>query len=47
MPVIAIVVARLMKNDKYYGLRPFLVQLGDGKRCARALFQSMSPYAHY
>ncbi|CAG8364206.1 unnamed protein product [Penicillium salamii] len=31
MPVIAIVMARLMKDNTFHGLRPFLVQLTDGK----------------
>lgn len=37
IPVIAIVMARLVNEDKDYGIRPFLVQLGNGKEMCKGV----------
>ena len=37
MPIIAIVMARLIDGDRECGIRPFLVQIGNGKEMCKGI----------
>lgn len=36
-PIVAIVMARLMSDNKDHGIQPILVQLGDGKQMCKGV----------
>ncbi|KAF9250582.1 hypothetical protein LCP9604111_3484 [Penicillium roqueforti] len=43
IPVVAIVMARLVSGDKDCGIRPFLVQLGNGKEMCKGIMSKALP----
>ncbi|KAI3113301.1 hypothetical protein CBS147333_2739 [Penicillium roqueforti] len=43
IPVVAIVMARLVSGDKDSGIRPFLVQLGNGKEMCKGIMSKALP----
>ncbi|KGO62870.1 Acyl-CoA dehydrogenase/oxidase [Penicillium expansum] len=43
IPVVAIVMARLVSEDKDCGIRPFLVQLGNGKEMCKGVISKALP----
>ncbi|KAJ5796931.1 uncharacterized protein N7518_005471 [Penicillium psychrosexuale] len=43
IPVVAIVMARLVSGDKDCGIRPFLVQLGNGKEMCKGVISKALP----
>jgi hypothetical protein len=37
LPVVAVVIARLIVDGENYGVRPFLVPLGDGREMCKGV----------